>query len=453
MLESKQLDENWIDREAEAQRLRTHPVWENEPWWILRADPMHLHFTHVSATDRTLLAYTQNADKGRRNIQTPIKPGRYLSKYFGNLLTEKQIAEYAQWQVTGQNKDPYKALEVHFAYTSDEIVEVYQNGPSSCMDDKHFPDVTEMPVRVYGAGDLAIAYLVNPDNEEKVIARALVWPGKKVFGRVYPTPDCYYQDGYATRGESEDVHESLKLKLRNLGYSTGSFDGARLLKIECDDGFLMPYLDSGYMVSDCGDCWHMRQHGEFSANETSGYIRGYMEDDEPYSTCERCGDSCDTEDNAYSAGTHLRTRGTHVFITEHITLCSCCFGDHTFTCDGLGETLYNNSISHIVINGDTYSQEWAEANGGYYCDKTDQWYFPDEEPSYEMDDGDTWCQTAFLAHGFTCKLTNANYPNDEMHWRYDGFHRDCEEQEIIEWIQAQPQYETIPDERQMEWVA
>ncbi len=38
------------------------------------------HYAHVSMADKTKLAYTENSEKGQRDIQTQIKPGAYLTK-------------------------------------------------------------------------------------------------------------------------------------------------------------------------------------------------------------------------------------------------------------------------------------------------------------------------------------------------------------------------------------
>src|SRR4051812_29879093 len=101
-MSESQIDENeWRYRESGRQYARKMPVWINETWF--RNDfrdngATRYHYLHVSANDPKLLAYTADADKGRRNIQTPIKPGKYLAKYFSKVLSAKQIKYYATWQ-------------------------------------------------------------------------------------------------------------------------------------------------------------------------------------------------------------------------------------------------------------------------------------------------------------------------------------------------------------------
>src|SRR5690242_12865003 len=100
-------DQEWHDREWSRCLRQGLPVWCNEEWWQCRKDDLRDHYVHVSASDPKLLAYTQDADKGRRNIQTPVKPGRYLTRYFSDALTPKQIAFYAAWQTTGKRDNEY----------------------------------------------------------------------------------------------------------------------------------------------------------------------------------------------------------------------------------------------------------------------------------------------------------------------------------------------------------
>ena len=127
-------DATWHERENLAQRSRIMPVWYQQEWWRKAWQIRQFQYVHVSEKDRTLIAYTQDADKGRRNIQTPIKPGKYLTKYFSEVLTAKQIAFFAAWQTTGvAGSRGYDKAPLMFARTADEIEAVYMAGPDSCM--------------------------------------------------------------------------------------------------------------------------------------------------------------------------------------------------------------------------------------------------------------------------------------------------------------------------------
>ena len=256
--------QHWTERESERMASRTKPVWVNEQFWVQHQNVHRRHFVHVAETDPRLLSYTVDNDKGEKDIQTPLKPGRYLSKYFAGLLTEKRIAFLSAWQASGQRPpNPFDGLEMKFATTSDEIADVYMRGPTSCMDGRHFKNKQFHPTRVYGAGDLAIAY-VEEKLGGKVLSRALVWPEKKAAGRIYPTAEAWRDDGHDSWHDAMDIHDRMRAKLKAAGYTLSAethdvlFDGARLLSIpltkEMRDGadpkchVLMPYMDNNYVI-------------------------------------------------------------------------------------------------------------------------------------------------------------------------------------------------------------
>src|ERR1700680_3312611 len=43
------------------------------------------HFPHVSMSNKSMLAYTESSEKGARDIQTQMKPGAYLAKFFSSV--------------------------------------------------------------------------------------------------------------------------------------------------------------------------------------------------------------------------------------------------------------------------------------------------------------------------------------------------------------------------------
>ena len=153
------------------------PVWHEAPFWQEHGNDYPVHDVRQSADDPALVAYFPNEEKKARDLRTKVKPGRYLTQFFGKVLSEKQIKYYATWQATQTQPDesaaPTVLDELFFATTPDDIENVYVNGPRSCMSEKAGQYAAEHPVRVYGAGDLAIAY-IKSDDGEKPIGRALV---------------------------------------------------------------------------------------------------------------------------------------------------------------------------------------------------------------------------------------------------------------------------------------
>src|SRR5690242_9988742 len=67
------------------------PVWKDERFWRAYRHCRQFHYVHVSPKDPGMLLYVQSTEKGRRGIHTPIKAGRYLKKFFGDYLSDKEI--------------------------------------------------------------------------------------------------------------------------------------------------------------------------------------------------------------------------------------------------------------------------------------------------------------------------------------------------------------------------
>ena len=201
--------------------------WKDEPWY--NAD----HFAHAAMTDPFKVAFVESATKGAEDVMTVLNPGRYLERFYSDHLNAQQIAA---WAAKADSE-----AELCFAVTPEEIEDIYVNGGiDSCMkypgDSHNFP-LGIQPTRAYGAGDLQLAYL---KRRGKIVGRALVWPEKKVIGRIY--------------GD----FERLKNRLVGEGYeyeegNKRAFDGAKLLRIEIGGEVVLPYLDWSMGVRDMGD--------------------------------------------------------------------------------------------------------------------------------------------------------------------------------------------------------
>lgn len=210
------------------------------------------HYVHVSVTNPQLIAYTQNDEKGRADIQTPMKPGKYLKKFFPHYSDE--IIRDLATRYSAEMTPP----EVCFAATAEDMEYVYLVGPHSCMAyaPQDFWDMgaTDHPVSVYAmGGDLQLAYI---ERDGKITARAFVWPAKKIFGRTY--------------GDSE----RLTFGLEALGYSSAPsenpFTGARLGRVPVHEGFLMPYVDHHRRVRDDGEFLILDPDGSIECRQTRG---------------------------------------------------------------------------------------------------------------------------------------------------------------------------------------
>lgn len=277
----------WRARERQRMEDGTYTLLP-EAWNL---EPIADHFLHLSSTKKGMLAYTESPDKGERDLQTPIKPGAYAKRFYPH-LDEKEVGRLsALVSCDGQ---------LMFADTAEEMRRVYMRGPDSCMSGS-FGELPCHPAEVYAAGDLAVAYLEDDDN--RIIARCVVWPEKKLFTRAY--------------GDIEKIVSQLEAA----GFKRGNHFGARIRHVEYGDCFVLPYIDECH--SKCGDpaclcvTWKdgnlvISDRG-YLANDTDGYIYGdgdddcYAETSENQTVCDSCEDRVH-EDDVFPVRTRYGTR-------------------------------------------------------------------------------------------------------------------------------------------------
>lgn len=360
-------EDGWREREAGRFADGTYLTvpWFTETWWI-GSEPNRDHYAHVSNDDAAQIAFTPDAEKGAGDRQTRMAPGRYLAKFFPGLSSADVASWAAKW-----GSEHGTGIELLFAATADEIQEVYENGPTSCMShDASDYDSPIHPVRVYAAGDLQIAYLKRGDA---ITARTLCWPEKKIFARIY--------------GD----YERLSPLLEEAGYRDASyeFEGARLLRREHNGGFVAPYLDVVRYVSDAGD--YLRIGGDLSCDSTNGLI-----EDEGCS-CERCGDRMG------------RDEGNYMEDVEE-SWCDDCERRYSFYCDRYGQTFTGDDYVRMA-NGETWSAD-AFAEHGAECEGSGDCIPADD--TVELEDGTIWSDRYFHLNGFVCEDTGGNYSNEDL---------------------------------------
>lgn len=341
-------DGAWKERE---QARFDDGTYETLPEWFPDRPDHYVH--HCLGGDRgKQIAYTESALKGVADRQTRIRVGAYLAKHFPDM------SESDRCELSRKFLSEFDAGAVKFARTPDEIEHVYTNGPSSCMaySARQYSSSIH-PTRVYGAGDLAIAYLADSDGY--ATARTVCWPAKKRWVR------CYGDEW------------RLESALRELGYSPGSLEGARLLAIEEDGGgFVAPYLD-GYH----GSPTDVEYNGEYliiggsiDCQTTNGIIDG----EDRYS-CDRCGERVDEDDTIYVEGAGE-------------TWCSHCAESHSFVCAETNEC-YPNRYRVTLEDGREVCRSWFDTHGST-CEGCNE-HFADDQMSVDHSD---YCESCAIEH-------------------------------------------------------
>lgn len=362
------------------------PTFADHPWvgeqffrdeWRLMAELLPA----PSAKFPGMVSYFQSPEKRARNIRTPMKAGKFLKKYFKDVLSEEEIQKHGlAWS------NHFAVQELFIAREADEIEEVYKSAHNgSCM---WFPsedyDGDQHPARAYAGPDLATAYIKDPEDD--CTGRCLVWPEKMVY---YPK---FYGDELRLVGALEAN-----------GYKEGSkadFTGARLTRLIYRGGtFVVPYVDTHAYATDDGDYLILDDCGPIYLRNTNGLSQ-------ELSKCSDCGDHVNPDDTTtdYFENTICTScRDNHYFMCEGYddyfvdvemvmvdgeSYSQRYIDNHSsrfFECTGSGETHNSRRVDSIVVDGETYSLDYVE-NNGWQCRVSDEWYLADDG-KIELSDG------------------------------------------------------------------
>jgi hypothetical protein len=354
------------------------------------------------ATEPHLLAYTQSEDKGERDLQTPIKPGRYLARFAGEILSADEIRSWV-----GQFAVAKSSVDVQFATTEDDIEAVFFGGPRSCMDGDHGHSAC---TRVYAAGDLAIAYL---GEMEHATARVVTWPAKLIYSVIYGDDD------------------KLKPALAALGYTRATregFAGAKLLYEEMGTGFIAPYWDGSERASIEGGFLVLQANGgDFLLNCQDGVIGGtccsccgdrYDEEDggtwyadEPWcqscyeeylSYCEGCDETVRSEEMVCVPGDGGRAHGSNGRYNARAHdryLCGECADSETTECANCGDRRYSD-LMLTLADGDEWCMDCAES-GTFHCEHCDE-HHESFDGMVTVDDDEVWCGSCAESDAKAC---------------------------------------------------
>lgn len=368
------IDNSWISRE---QARFDSGEYEGLPWNLvgywkndINADCL---FPHVSKKFPGKIAFTENAAKGAADIQTAISPGRFLERF-------TTMGEHIRKELANEFTAKYStdSLELLFARTADEIEDVYLTGPESCMSKPaNRYDSSVHPVRVYAAGDLAVAYLQtqpDDDSDPTIVARCVCWPEELIYTRIYGR---------------HGANDKLQARLNNLGYKSGDLEGARLQKIDDGDGqYVMPYLDQGLCFNDNGDYFAISVDGEFAADNTNG-----LTSLRPRCTCDNCGDPMDEDDQTYIESREENwcehCVENYAFYDEYRSETIPCnngvwirdlgeywsqrrFENYGFVCEETGDS-YSHDAMVVLADDTVVCQRWADRNA-WYCEECDQYF-------------------------------------------------------------------------------
>lgn len=377
------------------------------------------HYLHVSKTKPGMLAYTKDESKGRADIQSTISLAGYFERY-----TAGYLAPYEERLKTWLARDASRAT-VKFATTPDEIAKVYTNYDNTCgqvstscmrYENDDFSDDTDTPPQhpcsIYGAGDLAVAYIANEDG--KTTHRALCWPDKLVYSRVY--------------GDDSTLHVELKklgYKKSCNYYSNGTaefgLEGARLLRIENENDssiFLVPYCDDIGTARDGKKFLILDENGRIDLRRTDGWSDDTSDGRSGYDyTCDHCEEGCEDTYTVYIS------RGN----SEQ--WCEGCRDNGTFYCRSTGENYDSYRVDQVEVSGETWC-EYAVRDGAEECARSGHWFLAEDMRDVVVDEqGNTerWHHDDARRQAWICQKSGASVSDDvePAHVWIAGEERDC----------------------------
>lgn len=327
--------------------------WSDEGWW--RASPYRfIHGAHIATMQPTNIAFVESAEKFAQDRYTSTKPGRYLTRFFGDRLSENEIRDWAE-------KCAARALpaELHFAESNDpdEWVRVYENGPESCMQGMKAVKVYAHPKSV-----LRLAYLTRGDD---IVARCIVREDAKEFIRCYPNTDST---------ENQRWHTRIRTELGKLGYEHGTLSGVLLDAIEDGGGeYVMPYLDTGsggHGGANCVNLVHLNGRDYFRvgsdgtpANSTGGTI--CMEE---RAECSHCGEMFPADELTY-----VESIGEDV--------CESCLDADFVLARDRGRAQEYVPVADAILcrsNDTYYTSAGAQYHDIYQCEDSGDYYSVDD---------------------------------------------------------------------------
>lgn len=347
------------------------------------------HFAHAS-TEPGMVAFTESPEKGQRNIQTRMKPGRYLTKFYPDLSAD----EVRKWQALVD-----RDITVQFAVTAKEIVKVYTEGPDSCMaKKKSVYELPKHPCAVYGNSDLQLAYMTDLNGRPN--ARTLVWPEQKQYMRIYGDED------------------RLRPRLEAMGYRKGNCWGAKIQRIKVDgERFLMPFLDSSKHVHEVevdGVKWLAigEKTGKPSLcigdSNTSGafYFNGEVDEHEDQTRCENCEDYYNDYDTTFER-VYSNSHGVYEMWCE-----GCAEG--TTYCEATDRRYPDEYVTEVHTSrygSEQWNVDYAESHS-YLCDATGDRYSTAALPPIAMSDGPVWNPLYFIESGGVLINSTGYLPED-----------------------------------------
>jgi hypothetical protein len=243
----------------------------------------------VKGPNQGKVAYTESTRKGGADVQSVMKPGKYLRRVLKDKVDDQALKTMVADMQSHAN------YEVKIVSTPDEVAEVYMKGPQSCMSHgkDRFGATYDTSGQWYhpiealfwkdGSGDIQLVYV---DIQGRPAARALVNTENMEYPSIY---GCDW---------APSAKNSLESWLESNGYrqEDSALAGAKIPRIDLGNGaILCPYIDCNNLgVEIYND--HLIVSGEYEADHSTGFIDP---DDVNSRDCDDCYEPTHEDDLTY----------------------------------------------------------------------------------------------------------------------------------------------------------
>ena len=243
---------------------------------------------HISGKGK--FVFTRNDSNGRREIVTPIKPGKWLRQHLPQ-ATDQQVKDFAAIILDCMDAEVHRK-PMSDADAAEIIEEVYTSGPNSCMSytvedrfGRHTGGVHPITVFAHPESDVVLYWVTN--SKGSIVARCLARPTHGSYVRIYSGDSS---GGMAEKAimaamDADGAHKEEPTCLT----------GAICQRIEAPCGSLvMPYVDydnlgfydhDDHLVVANGDDYHYKAYYETGLDDGSDRVE-----------CAHCGELFDEDD-------------------------------------------------------------------------------------------------------------------------------------------------------------
>ena len=257
-------------------------------------------FAHRSIKDKSKVAFTKTPELGDKDVQTVMRPGRFLKLLFPDISNEICKRFAASMTVAEDYKIDTSDNEHDFAdiYMNYEIESCMSDGEekfTSCyVGGKFFH-----PSRVYALENNGVEICWITDSVTGEIVGRCLLVDKNEYTKIYPTDDQHRQN---------ICHKVLE----DNGYSYNSYalSGKKLRKVVADNGgIICPYIDPhnvGVAIFES----HLEVGGLERADHERGMLEGHLGDN-CFCSCDECGEDIAEEYEVF-------------YTTNGLSVCSHC---------------------------------------------------------------------------------------------------------------------------------